>query len=106
MRDFKDNRLEPVLFFNTKFKIYLICSSPALFFNNCFYLAHGLLGPPWKVTLPAELADQLTTTLLESIQDLRVLGLEKMSLYLQNQKNLILQDIEAKGMVYGVKPTF
>ncbi|XP_049878806.1 uncharacterized protein LOC126375745 [Pectinophora gossypiella] len=81
-----------------KFKVNLECCplDIALFFNNCFYLAHGLLGPPWKTILPGVLADQVTTMLLECIQDLRVLGLEKMSLYLQNQKNAIMQSIEAK----------
>ncbi|XP_031764920.1 uncharacterized protein LOC113509466 [Galleria mellonella] len=81
-----------------KFKINLECCplDIALFFNNCFYLAHSLLGPPWKVTLPSNLSDQLMTVLLESIQNLRVLGLEKMSLYLQNQKNIITQKIETE----------
>ncbi|KAI8441121.1 hypothetical protein MSG28_009373, partial [Choristoneura fumiferana] len=59
-----------------------------LFFNNCFYLAHGLLGPPWRNTLPAALSNHLTTVMLVCIQDLRVLGLEKVSLYLQKQKNM------------------
>ncbi|XP_059061672.1 uncharacterized protein LOC131854574 [Achroia grisella] len=81
-----------------KFKVNLE-SCPldiALFFNNCFYIAHSLLGPPWKVTLPITLSDQLMTVLLESIQNLRVLGLEKMSLYLQSQKNIINQKIETE----------
>ncbi|CAH2088278.1 unnamed protein product [Euphydryas editha] len=83
-----------------KFKVNLECCplDIALFFNNCFYLAHSLIGPPWKLTMPAELADLLNTTLLECIQDLRVLGLEKMSLYLQCQKNLITQKIEANEL--------
>ncbi|KAL0829602.1 hypothetical protein ABMA28_003109 [Loxostege sticticalis] len=68
----------------------------ALFFNNCFYLAHGLLGPPWKTILPASLADLLATVLLDSIQDLRVLGLEKMSMYLQKQKNKIVETVESR----------
>lgn len=82
-----------------KFKINLECcpSDIALFFNNCFYLAHSLLGPPWCNTLPKSLADQLTVVLLECIQDLRVLGLEKISLYLQNQKSSIMQSIESNG---------
>ncbi|KAJ2945139.1 hypothetical protein O0L34_g9199 [Tuta absoluta] len=80
-----------------KFKVNLECCplDIALFFNNCFYLAHGLLGPPWKTSLPNSIANQLTVVLLESIQDLRVLGLEKVSLYLQNQKNSIVKSIEA-----------
>ncbi|KAL4706418.1 hypothetical protein ACJJTC_010901 [Scirpophaga incertulas] len=68
----------------------------ALFFNNCFYLAHGLVGPPWKNTLPADFADLLITVLLESIQDLRTLALEKMSLYLQKQKEVIMQKVESR----------
>ncbi|KAG6456291.1 hypothetical protein O3G_MSEX009633 [Manduca sexta] len=81
-----------------KFKANLeSCPSDiGLFFNNCFYLAHGLLGPPWSLTLPRPLADHLILVLLECVQDLRVLGLEKMSIYLQHQKNNIVQSIESK----------
>ncbi|XP_026498259.2 centromere/kinetochore protein zw10-like [Vanessa tameamea] len=83
-----------------KFKVNLECCplDIALFFNNCFYLAHSLVGPPWKITMPAPLADLLNTTLLECIQDLRVLGLEKMSLFLQFQKNVIIKKIEANEL--------
>ncbi|CAH0591434.1 unnamed protein product [Chrysodeixis includens] len=86
-----------------KFKVNLECcpSDIALFFNNCFYLAHSLLGPPWCNTLPKSLADQLTLVLLECIQDLRVLGLEKISLYLQHQKSSIMQSIESNGNVWS-----
>ncbi|CAK1589253.1 unnamed protein product [Parnassius mnemosyne] len=79
-----------------KFKVNLeFCPLDiALFFNNCYYLAHSLLGPPWKNILPFSLADLLTTILLECIQDLRVVGLEKVSLYLQSQKNSITKNIE------------
>ncbi|XP_068623129.1 centromere/kinetochore protein zw10 homolog [Battus philenor] len=79
-----------------KFKVNLeFCSLDiALYFNNCYYLAHSLLGPPWKNILPWSLADLLTTILLESIQDLRVVGLEKISLYLETQKNIITKKIE------------
>ncbi|CAB3251146.1 unnamed protein product [Arctia plantaginis] len=82
-----------------KFKINLECcpSDIALFFNNCFYLAHSLLGPPWCITLPKDIANQLNIILLECIQDLRVLGLEKISLYLQREKSTIMQSIEADG---------
>ncbi|KAI8441119.1 hypothetical protein MSG28_009373, partial [Choristoneura fumiferana] len=78
-----------------KFKTNLECCplDIALFFNNCFYLAHGLLGPPWRNTLPAALSNHLTTVMLVCIQDLRVLGLEKVSLYLQKQKNVITQTV-------------
>lgn len=69
----------------------------ALFFNNCFYLAHSLIGPPWKNILPSCLADLLTTVLLECIQDLRVVGLEKISIYLQTQRNTIVKSIEETG---------
>nr|XP_049697353.1 centromere/kinetochore protein zw10 homolog [Helicoverpa armigera] len=88
-----------------KFKINLECcpAEIALFFNNCFYLAHGLLGPPWCNSLPKTLADQLNLVLLESIQDLRVLGLEKMSLYLQSQRSSIMQSIEAKGTAWSLE---
>lgn len=71
--------------------------SPAVFFNNCFYLAHGFLGPPWRNMLPNAMADLLVTALIDSIQDLRVLGLEKMSLYLQKQKNVIMKAVENRG---------
>ncbi|KPJ01410.1 hypothetical protein RR46_03182 [Papilio xuthus] len=79
-----------------KFKVNLECCplDIALFFNNCFYLAHSLIGPPWKNILPAFLADLLTTVLLECIQDLRVVGLEKISIYLQAQRNTIVRTIE------------
>ncbi|KAJ8728979.1 hypothetical protein PYW07_006675 [Mythimna separata] len=82
-----------------KFKINLECCAAeiALFFNNCFYLAYGLLGPPWCNSLPKSLADQLAVVLLESIQDLRLLGLEKISQYLEDQKSSIMQSIEANG---------
>ncbi|CAH1634827.1 unnamed protein product [Spodoptera littoralis] len=82
-----------------KFKINLECcpADIALFFNNCFYLAHGLLGPPWCNSLPKTMADQLNVVLLECIQDLRVLGLEKISLYLQNQKSNIMHSIDGNG---------
>ncbi|CAH2055915.1 unnamed protein product, partial [Iphiclides podalirius] len=79
-----------------KFKVNLeYCALDiALFFNNCYYLAHSLLGPPWRIILPATLADLLTTVIIECIQDLRVIGLEKISLYLQTQKNDITKKIE------------
>ncbi|XP_023951088.1 centromere/kinetochore protein zw10 [Bicyclus anynana] len=73
----------------------------ALFFNNCFYLAHSLLGPPWRNSMPPPLAELLNTTLLECIQDLRVLGLEKISLFLQAQKNVIIQKIEANELPWS-----
>ncbi|CAG9571638.1 unnamed protein product [Danaus chrysippus] len=83
-----------------KFKVNLECCplDIALFFNNCFYLAHSLLGPPWQNSLPTPLADLLTSMLIECIQDLRVVGLEKISLYLQHQKNVIIQKIEENGL--------
>ncbi|XP_041969664.1 uncharacterized protein LOC121726383 [Aricia agestis] len=86
-----------------KFKINLECCplDIALFFNNCFYLAHSLLGPPWKNVLPARLANYLTTTLLECVQDLRAVGLQKISLYLQNQKNVIIQEVEANELPWS-----
>ncbi|KPJ17468.1 hypothetical protein RR48_03878 [Papilio machaon] len=79
-----------------KFRVNLECCplDIALFFNNCFYLAHSLIGPPWKNILPSFLADLLTTVLLECIQDLRVVGLEKISIYLQTQRNVIVRKIE------------
>ncbi|CAF4952578.1 unnamed protein product [Pieris macdunnoughi] len=70
----------------------------ALFFNNCFYLAHSLLGPPWKNTLPEPLADALNITLLECIQDLRLIGLEKISLFLQNHRNIIVEKVETNDL--------
>ncbi|XP_047507808.1 uncharacterized protein LOC125051504 isoform X3 [Pieris napi] len=70
----------------------------ALFFNNCFYLAHSLLGPPWKNALPEPLADALNITLLECIQDLRLIGLEKISLYLQNHRNIIVEKVETNDL--------
>ncbi|XP_047507807.1 uncharacterized protein LOC125051504 isoform X2 [Pieris napi] len=70
----------------------------SLFFNNCFYLAHSLLGPPWKNALPEPLADALNITLLECIQDLRLIGLEKISLYLQNHRNIIVEKVETNDL--------
>ncbi|RVE46322.1 hypothetical protein evm_009041 [Chilo suppressalis] len=64
-----------------------------IFFNNCFYLAHGLVGPPWKLILPANLADMLMTVLLECIQDLRVIALEKISLFLEKKRKMITDSI-------------
>ncbi|XP_063622583.1 centromere/kinetochore protein zw10-like [Cydia splendana] len=91
-----------------KFKINLECCplDIALFFNNCFYLAHGLLGPPWRSSLPGPLADHLTTTMLVCIQDLRVLGMEKISLYLQKQKNVITQSIEPSELSTWSKTSY
>ncbi|CAH0749435.1 unnamed protein product [Diatraea saccharalis] len=87
----------------TKFKTELE-SCPwaiALFFNNCFYLAHGLIGPPWKLTLPTNLADMLMTVLLDCIQDLRVIGLEKMSLFLEKKKKMIVESVlESNGKYF------
>ncbi|XP_038218958.1 centromere/kinetochore protein zw10 homolog [Zerene cesonia] len=87
-----------------KFRVNLDCCplDIALFFNNCFYLAHSLLGPPWKIILPDTLADLLNIALLECIQDLRLVGLEKMSLYLQNQRNIIVEKVEANELPWSL----
>ncbi|XP_011562259.3 centromere/kinetochore protein zw10 [Plutella xylostella] len=91
-----------------KFKVNLECCplDIALFFNNCFYLAHGLLGPPWQNILPAAVAEHLTTVAAECIQDLRVLGLEKISLYLQNQKAIIIKNIQPDELTPWNQDTF
>ncbi|CAK1542733.1 unnamed protein product [Leptosia nina] len=88
-----------------KFKVNLQCCplDIALFFNNCFYLAHSLLGPPWRNTLPKPLADLLNTALFECIQDLRIVGLEKISLYLQDQKNTIVEKVEANDLPWSLE---
>ncbi|XP_045504982.1 centromere/kinetochore protein zw10 homolog [Colias croceus] len=87
-----------------KFRVNLECCplDIALFFNNCFYLAHSLLGPPWKIILPDSLADLLNIALLECIQDLRLVGLEKISLYLQNQRNIIIEKVEANELPWSL----
>ncbi|KAJ0172776.1 hypothetical protein K1T71_011915 [Dendrolimus kikuchii] len=91
-----------------KFKVNLeACPSDiAIFFNNCFYLAHGLVGPPWCNILPRALADHLNIILLDSIQDLRVLGLEKMSLFLQTKKHNIVHSIESSDTSPWTQETF
>ncbi|XP_050672878.1 centromere/kinetochore protein zw10 homolog [Leptidea sinapis] len=88
-----------------KFKVNLECCplDIALFFNNCFYLAHSLLGPPWKNTLPAPLADFLNLTLLECIQDLRIVGLEKISIYLQSRKKFIIEQMETNELPWTLE---
>lgn len=62
-------------------------------------MSHSLMGPSWKNVLPFQLADNLNTVLLECMHDLRVLGLEKMSLYLQKQKEIIAHGILPKGNI-------
>lgn len=69
----------------------------ALFFNNCHYLAHTLVGPPWKNILPKSLADYLNTILMEHVYDLRVVGMEKLSIYLEVNRDMISTKIENNG---------
>lgn len=71
---------------------------PALFHNNCMFLAHNLLllGDKWLNMLEGRKVDY-PFSFLDIAQKLRDLGYHHLTVHMQQQRKQILDNIRASG---------
>ncbi len=76
-------------------KICLFKILPALFFNNCMYLAHELNR--LNIQISNLLTDKVVTTFVDFVEPLRSEGYKILDAQIQSQKQQLLEILENSG---------
>lgn len=81
-------------------RLQVLVLIPALFHNNCMYLAHNLqtLGHKW-VSLMEGREISYVICFVDLVQKIRDLGYKHLTMHMQQQRKQILDNIRSSGEI-------